>query len=179
MNPVGTVCVFCGSRDGVSPQYVDAARELGTELARRGAGLVYGGGTPGLMGAVANGALDADGHVEGVIPRGLFSREVPHEDLSKLHVVASMHERKALMHELSDAFVILPGGFGTYEEFFEIVTWRQLGIHDKPIVVVDIDGYYAPLTELVRHGHDSGFLGDRELFVTVPTVAEALAVLGL
>ncbi len=178
---IGSVCVFCGSRSGTDPEYVQSARELGAALARANVTLVFGAGGIGLMGAVAEGALAGDGHVVGVIPESLLKRESGNGNLPEVHVVDTMHERKAKMHELADAFVVLPGGLGTYEEFFEILTWRQLGFHDKPIVVVDVAGYFAPLREIVRHGGSQGFLGpaDEDLFVVVDTIDAALEFLGI
>ncbi|HEX5614092.1 MAG TPA: TIGR00730 family Rossman fold protein [Acidimicrobiia bacterium] len=139
------VCVFCGSSPGDDPRFVAVARELGRELATRGIGLVFGGGSVGLMGVVADAALAAGGEVVGVIPEALDRREVAHRGLPDLRVVGSMHERKALMAELSDAFVLLPGGFGSLDEFVEALTWNQLGIHAKPCGIVNVGGYYALL----------------------------------
>ena len=139
------VCVFCGSSAGRGNAYVDAAARTGTALAHRGYGIVYGGGRVGCMGALADAALAAGGEVIGVIPEALAAREVAHRGLSELHVVGSMHERKALMAAHADAFLILPGGFGTLEELFEVVTWHQLGYHRKPVALLDVDGYFAAL----------------------------------
>ena len=151
-----SLCVFCGSSPGRSAAYVAAAQALGRLLANRGIRLVYGGGRVGLMGAVADAALRAGGRVVGVIPRALMDREVGHGGLSELHVVETMHERKAMMAELADGFLALPGGIGTMEEFFEVWTWSQLGIHRKPIGVLDVDGFFDPLVafldQLVREG---------------------------
>jgi len=132
------ICVFCGSSPGSRPEYRAAAEELGAELARRGTGLVYGGGNVGLMGVLADAVLRAGGEAVGVIPKHLMAREVGHNGLTKLHVVRSMHERKALMADLSDAFVAMPGGYGTLEEFCEIVTWAQLGLHAKPCGILNV-----------------------------------------
>jgi hypothetical protein len=156
--PDYNVCVFCGSNGGLRPDYVAAARALGEALAHRGMGLVYGGASIGVMGAVADACLEAGGHVEGVIPGGLFAREVAHTRLSQLHVVESMHARKALMASLSDAFVALPGGFGTFEELFEVVTWGQLGIHRKPIALLNTGGYYDSLLRFLDHAVQEGFI---------------------
>ena len=145
------VCVFCGSRDGTRSQYVAAAGGMGEALARRGIGLVYGGGGIGLMGVLADAALSAGGDVIGVIPESLMAREVAHRGLGDLRVVASMHERKALMAELSDAFVALPGGFGTLEEFCEALTWAQLGIHRKPCGLLNVEGFFDPLLSFFDH----------------------------
>ena len=139
------VCVFCGSSPGARASYRDAAVRLGAAIARRGLGIVYGGAHVGLMGVVADAALAARGEVVGVLPRALEARELAHRGLSELHVVESMHERKALMAELSDCFIALPGGVGTLEETFEAWTWTQLGLHAKPCALLDVDGYYAPL----------------------------------
>ncbi len=145
------VCVFCGSSLGSNPAYADAARRLGEALARRGLGLVYGGGSVGLMGVVADAALAAGGEVVGVIPGALERRELAHRRLTRLHVVGSMHERKARMAELSDAFVALPGGLGTLEELAEVLTWAQLGLHRKPCALLDAGGYWRPLTAFLDH----------------------------
>ena len=171
------VCVFCGASPGVSPQFVAAAGELGTALAEAGIGVVYGAGGSGVMGALADAALAAGGRVVGVIPRSLLDVEHGREDLTELHVVATMHERKALMHQLSQGFITLPGGLGTLEELFEVLTWRQLGIHDKPLVLFDVDGYYAPLATLLDHAVDNGFVRapDRDLLAVVDTALEAVA----
>lgn len=158
MAELGNVCVFCGSKPGTSPAFLDAARELGAELARRGIGLVYGGASVGLMGALADAALEGGGKVTGVIPQRLVDREIAHTGLTDLRVVGSMHERKATMEKLSDGFIALPGGFGTFEELFEIITWRQLGLHQKPIAVLNAGGYYDPLLHVVRRGVDEGFI---------------------
>lgn len=136
------VCVFCGSNQGANPAYSLAAEQLGKLLAQQNIGLVYGGGKVGLMGTVANAALAAGGEVIGVIPQALANREIAHTGLSKLHIVASMHERKALMSDYADAFIALPGGMGTLEEFAEVLTWGQLGLHQKPCGLLNIEGYY-------------------------------------
>jgi len=150
--------VFCGSRPGNRPEYVEAARKLGALLAKRRIGLVYGGGNVGLMGAVADAALKGGGEVIGVIPTALVHRELAHDHLTELRVVDSMHERKALMAELSDAVIALPGGFGTFEELFETVTWSQLGIHRKAFGVLNVAGFYDGLLALVQHAVDEGFI---------------------
>lgn len=152
------VCVFCGSQPGRDPAYVEAARAVGRTLAGAGIGVVYGGGRRGMMGAVADAALDAGGRVVGIIPGALKRREVGHDGLTELVVVRSMHERKQLMAERSDAFVMLPGGFGTFEEFCEVLTWAQLGMHEKPCILVDTAGYYAPLVAMFDHAVREGFL---------------------
>jgi hypothetical protein len=140
-----SLCVYCGSNAGAKPAYSDRAIALGTRLAKDGVALVYGGGNVGLMGLVADAALEAGGEVIGVIPEHLVNREVAHRGLTRLEVVGSMHERKARMFDLADAFVALPGGFGTLDEMFEMLTWRQLGLGDKPCAFLDVDGFYAPL----------------------------------
>ncbi len=152
------VCVFCGSSSGTNPLYVDAARRMGRTLARRGIGLVYGGGGTGLMGEVADAALAAGGEVVGVIPRALQLRELAHDGLTELHVVGSMHERKAKMAELAHGFVALPGGMGTLEEFAEVLTWAQLGLHERPCGLLDVAGYYRPLVAFFDHAEAEGFL---------------------
>lgn len=139
------VCVFCGSNQGANPAYGFAAEQLGKLLAQQNIGLVHGGGKVGLMGTVANAALAAGGEVIGVIPQALANREIAHTGLSKLHIVASMHERKALMSDYADAFIALPGGMGTLEEFAEVLTWGQLGLHQKPCGLLNIEGYYNSL----------------------------------
>jgi uncharacterized protein (TIGR00730 family) len=152
------ICVFAGSNVGVRAEYAEVARELGRELVKRGLGLVYGGASVGLMGIVANTVLDEGGEVIGVLPRGLFLREIPHKGLTALHEVGSMHERKALMADLADGFIALPGGFGTFDELFEIITWAQLGLHTKPIGLFNVVGYFEPLLALVQHASAEGFI---------------------
>ena len=142
------ICVFCGSNMGSKPAYRDAAVEMGQLLTSRGIELVYGGGNIGLMGVLADAMLDAGGRVIGVIPESLMAKEVGHQGLTQLRIVRSMHERKALMADLSDGFIALPGGYGTFEEFCEVVTWSQLGLHAKPCGVLNVEGYYDPLLEL-------------------------------
>ena len=152
-------CVYCGSAAGADPRYAAAAAELGTALARAGIGLVYGGGHVGLMGTVADAALAAGGEVIGVIPRFLEEREVAHRDPRvDLRIVESMHERKALMADLSDAFVALPGGYGTFEELFEMITWVQLGLMEAPVLLANIAGYFDPIVTMVDRAVASGFI---------------------
>jgi hypothetical protein len=175
-----TVCVFCGSATGNSPVYAEAARELGRALAARGLGLVYGGGRVGLMGQVAGAALAAGGTVVGVIPHSLALKEIAQADCTELIVVNTMHQRKALMADRSDAFVALPGGFGTCDELFEIVTWAQLGIHRKPVALLNVNGFFTPLLAWLDHVMVEGLLKPkhRELLLvadTVPTLLDALA----
>jgi uncharacterized protein (TIGR00730 family) len=145
------VCVFCGSNTGLRNAYVEAAQALGVALARRGIGLVYGGGCVGLMGVVADTVIEEGGEVIGVIPAALVAKEVAHQGLNDLRIVGSMHERKALMAELSDAFIALPGGYGTLEEFCEVLTWAQLGLHPKPCGILNVKGFYDSLLSLFDH----------------------------
>ena len=152
------LCVFCGSSHGANPAYAEAATKLGSEFARRGIELVYGGGNVGLMGVVADGVLAAGGKVIGVIPEALMAKELGHKGIQDLRVVKTMHERKAMMAELSDGFIALPGGIGTFEEFFEIVTWAQLGFHAKPCALLNINGFYDPLLRLVDHAIEERFI---------------------
>ena len=169
MPAIRSLCVYCGSSRGVDPRHTDVARRLGTLLAGEGIDLVYGGGSVGLMGAVADAALAGGGRVVGVLPRGLFARELAHPGLTELVEVASMHERKQLMFDRSDGFVALPGGLGTLEELAEVATWAQLGIHGRPIAVVDTGGYWQPLAAFLDRAVAEGFLRppsrDRVLWV--------------
>jgi uncharacterized protein (TIGR00730 family) len=152
------VCVFCGSRNGLRPAYQATARQLGVLLAERDMELVYGGGNVGLMGLLADACLEAGGRVVGVIPRALMDWEVGHEGLTRLEIVDSMHTRKARMAELAEGFIALPGGMGTFEELFEVLTWAQLGFHAKPVGLLDVEGYYAPLLQLLEAGVREGFM---------------------
>jgi len=152
------ICVFAGSNSGARVEYVAAARELGRVLAQRQLGLVYGGARVGLMGALADAALSGGGHVIGVIPEALVAKELAHRGLSELRIVKSMHERKAMMADLADGFVALPGGWGTVEEFFEVLTWGQLGLHRKPCGLLNIHGYFDRLLSFVEHSVDEGFV---------------------
>ncbi|HEY9230341.1 MAG TPA: TIGR00730 family Rossman fold protein [Gemmatimonadaceae bacterium] len=156
--PIHSICVFCGSANGVAEQFVTAARTFAHECVRRGIRLVYGGASVGLMGALADAALEAGGEVIGVMPRALVDREIAHRSLTTLHIVESMHARKALMAQLADAFVALPGGLGTLEELFEVWTWRQLGIHAKPCGVLNVAEFYTPLISFLDHARDEGFV---------------------
>ncbi|CAA7627673.1 conserved hypothetical protein [Candidatus Terasakiella magnetica] len=155
------VCVFCGSSFGIRPAYTEAARALGALLAANGLGVVYGGGNVGLMGVVADAALAAGGEVIGVIPEAMMKWEVGHPALTELRVVASMHERKAMMADLADAFIALPGGVGTMEELFEVWTWGQLGLHAKPLGFLDVAGYYSQLHSFLDHMAAEGFIKPR------------------
>lgn len=170
------VCVFCGSNPGNDPAYAAEAAATGRALAERGIGVVYGGGSVGLMGIVADAAMAAGGEVIGVIPEFLRAVEIDQRDITRLEITATMHERKARMAELSDAFLALPGGIGTFEEAFETMTWTQLGVHDKPIGLVDVNGFWAPAAALLDRAVDDGFLGAdvRSAIVVAPTAAEAL-----
>ena len=166
-NSIRRVCVFCGSSAGLRPQYKDAAARLGEHLAQGGVGLVYGGGRVGLMGVLADSVLAARGQAIGVMPRALVEREIAHTGLTQLHVVESMHERKALMADMADAFILLPGGFGSWEEFCEVLTWSQLGMHQKPCGVLNVAGYYDALLALATHAVSEGFVrpAHREMVV--------------
>jgi uncharacterized protein (TIGR00730 family) len=152
------ICVFTGSRHGLRPEYAEAARSLGRELVGRGYGLVYGGGKVGLMTAIADTVLQLNGHVTGVIPNSLLSKEVAHFGLSELRIVDSMHERKAVMADLSDGFIAMPGGIGTMEEFFEVLSWAQLGLHEKPCALLNVAGYYDPLIQFLDHAVEHDFI---------------------
>ena len=152
------LCLFCGSSVGVRPAYADAAKAMGVLLAERRIGIVYGGGNVGLMGVVADAALAAGGEVIGVIPRALADKEIAHAGLTELQVVDSMHTRKAMMAELSDGFIAMPGGVGTFEEFFEAVTWTQLGLHRKACGLLNVDGFYSPLENFIDRAVAEGFI---------------------
>ena len=152
------VCVFCGSSKGSHPSYQEAAQELARVLVQQQLDLIYGGGGIGLMGVLADTALSLGGRVYGVITEALMAREVAHLQLTELAVVSTMHERKALMSSMADAYIALPGGFGTFEELFEVITWAQLGLHSRPIGLLNVRGYFSPLLELVDHGVKEGFI---------------------
>jgi hypothetical protein len=152
------ICVYCGSRPGSLPAFAQAARIVGAEIGRRGWGMVYGGGRAGLMGVVADAAIAAGAMVVGVIPHSLMQRELGHGGLAELHVVQTMHERKLMMAERSDAFLALPGGIGTFEELFEVWSWRQLGYHDKPLGLLNTAGYYDTLTAMMHGAQECGFV---------------------
>ena len=173
------VCVFCGSSDPADPRYRDAARALGALVARRGLCLVYGGGSVGLMGELADAALGHGGRVIGVIPKSLWAREINHTGLTELYEVGSMHERKQRMYDLSDAFIALPGGLGTLEELAEVATWSQLGLHSKPVALLDVGGFWEPLVALLDRMVGTGLLkpASRDLIRWTRSAEEALAVL--
>ncbi len=176
MEKLTSLCVYCGSSNKVSPAHQDAAKRLGTILGNNSVRLVYGGGRVGLMGIAADAVLEAGGDVIGIIPYHLHDIEVGHKGVTELIVTNSMHERKQKMFELSDAFAVLPGGLGTMDETFEILTWKQLQLHDKPVILVDNDGYWSPFLGLVDHIVDSGFARPsiKDFFITVPTVEDII-----
>lgn len=161
--PAFSICVYCGSRPGSTPAFAQTAALVGRWIGEHGGQLVYGGGRGGLMGVVADAALDAGARVVGVIPRALVEREHAHRGCTELLIVDTMHERKRLMAEHADAFLALPGGIGTFEEFFEAWTWRQLGYHDKPVGLLNQDGYYDALLDFLRHGVGSGFMDEGQM----------------
>ena len=167
------ICVFCGSNSGVRPEYAAAARALATELVSRNLGLVFGGGCVGLMGEIADAVLAAGGHVIGVIPEALVARELAHRGVQDLRVVSSMHERKALMAELSDAFVAMPGGFGTFEELCEVITWTQLGLHRKRCGLLNVASFYDPLLRLFDHAVGEGFIPPSNLDIVTAAASPA------
>lgn len=172
------LCVYCGSNTGNVPAFADAARHVGTAFANRGIGMVYGGGSVGLMGIAADAAMAADGEVIGVITEQLVNAEVAHRGLTRLEVVPTMHERKARLSELADGFVVLPGGFGTVDEFAEMLTWNQLGITAKPVVLLDVDGFWEPLLAWMDKAVEAGFVraSHRMLAQRARTVDEAIAL---
>ena len=175
VGPMERVCVFCGASSGRLAAYAESARLFGAAAARRRVGVVYGGGRVGLMGALADGALAGGGEVIGVIPQELVERELAHAGLTELHVVGSLHERKALMAELTNAFAALPGGFGTLDELLEQLTWSQLGLHAKPVGLLDVEGYWRPLIGLARHATEEGFVREADLAsIAVAEDADAL-----
>lgn len=183
MKPSRRIAVFCGSSDAVDSTYLELARDLGTALASAEIGLVYGGGATGLMGAAARGAMASGGHVIGVLPEGLFSNGADDSLISELELVADMHERKARMYELSDGFIGLPGGMGTFEEVFEAATWSQLGLHTnaarKPVVLVDGNDYWKPIRELVDRAAAEHFMAPatRSIVSFTQSIAEAIAII--
>jgi len=174
-----SICVFCGSRMGARPEYLEGAKALGAELARRGITLVYGGTTVGLMGAMADAALAGGGKVVGILPRVLSDREIAHPGLTELHLVDSMHTRKAMMAERAEAFIAMPGGIGTFEELFEVTTWAQLGIHHKPIGLLNVADYFTPLLAMMKRAVDEGFIAEAgaQPFACDPSPASLLETL--
>ena len=181
MTDVRAICVYCGSSNRVDESHKDSARRIGREIGERGLQLVYGGGRVGLMGIAADATLAAGGEVIGIIPGHIQELEVEHTGLTELHVVDSMHTRKRMMFDRSDAFVILPGGLGTLDETFEIITWKQLGLHDKPVIVVDAGGYWRPMLDMLEHMIGAGFARPEHLRLfrvvdAVESVFEALAL---
>jgi len=175
-----SVAVFCASASGARPEYAAAAGELGRTLAERGIGLIYGGGKTGLMGAVADGSLAAGGYVVGVIPHVLVDLEVAHDGVSELHVTSTMHTRKALMAERADAFIVLPGGYGTLEEMYEVLAWQTLKIHSKPVVLLNVAGFYDKMLAFLDACDQEGMLrGNRGILLVAESVNEALRLAGL
>ncbi|MCF8168868.1 MAG: TIGR00730 family Rossman fold protein [Rhodoferax sp.] len=174
-----SLCVYCGSRPGTDPAFAQAAAEVGHWIAKNGGQLVYGGGRGGLMGVVADATLRAGGRVVGVIPTSLVERELAHRGCTELHIVETMHERKRLMAERADAFLALPGGIGTFEELFEVWTWRQLGYHDKPIGILNCRGYYQGLLDFLNASVQHGFLNEAQqnLVVSAETALDLLPIL--
>lgn len=170
------VCVFCGSRKGNNPEHTAFARDLGKALAQNNIGLVFGGGSVGLMNEIANAVIDEGGHTHGVIPGHLNKRERTHPSVAKMEVTDTMHERKAKMSALCDAYITLPGGFGTFEELLEVITWAQLGLHAKPVIVGNVDGYYDKLIDFIDHAVSSEFITpkNRQLFKTARTVEDCI-----
>ncbi len=155
---MNSICVFCGSSDTVHADYLSAARTLGLVLAERGLSLIYGGGKTGLMGAVASGSLEAGGEVIGVIIPSMYTKALAYDGLSRMDVTPDMHARKARMHELADGYIAMPGGFGTFDELFETVTWAQTGAHEKPVGLLDVRNYYTPLLAAIDHAMNEGFI---------------------
>lgn len=174
---IETICIYCAASLGKNPDYQLAAYALGREIAHRKMKIVYGGGGTGLMGVIAEAALEHGGHVTGIIPEGLIRREAQHRNLSETHVVTSMHQRKAMMAERADAFVALPGGFGTYEELFEVITWAQLGIHFKPIVIFNTLGYFDHFLKGIEHASEEGFIRYPNLFMVASEVSEVFTLM--
>ncbi len=175
MKPAFSLCVYCGSRSGADPRFAAMAAQVGRWIGTHGGQLVYGGGNNGLMGVMADAALAAGARVVGVIPDSMVEREWAKRDCTELHIVDSMHERKAMMADRADAFLALPGGIGTFEEFFEAWTWKQLGFHRKPVGLLDLDGYYAPLLQFLQQSVRSGFMNDWQMeLLTVGSDPEVL-----
>jgi uncharacterized protein (TIGR00730 family) len=180
-NPIRNVAVFCASADGTNPVYRNVAEELGRALAARSLGLIYGGATVGLMQAVADATLAAGGRVVGVIPEVLVNLEVAHPGLTELHVTSTMHTRKALMGERSDAFIALPGGYGTFEELFEVLAWQTLKLHSKPILLINTNGFYDKMLDFLEHCVTEAMMTQRkrEILLVADSVDEAMRLLGL
>jgi uncharacterized protein (TIGR00730 family) len=174
-----TVCVYCGSSEGARPEYRAVAQELGRTFAMAGIRIVYGGAHVGLMGALADAALASGGHVTGVIPQHLVDREIAHRGLTELHVVPDMHERKRQMADLADAFIAMPGGYGTLDELCEVLGWAQLGLHRKPVILLDVAGYWQPFFAMLDHAVHEGFLQpeNRDFALRAPSVEEAVRLL--
>ena len=179
MSPISSLCVYCGSSRGANPNFVPMATDLGRQMAERKIRLIYGGGRVGLMGACADGVMASGGEVIGIIPQHLQDREIGHSGLTELKVVDNLHTRKRMMFDLSDAFCVLPGGLGTLEELFEVVTWRQLGMHDKPIVVLNLDGYWDKLVGMIDGIIDDGFVqpSARQYFSVVNSIGRLFDIL--
>lgn len=179
MPQIKSVCVYCGSSTSSDPKFDAPARALGAALAKAGIATVYGGGSPGLMGKVADAAMEAGGKVVGIIPEHILKLEVRHNNLTELHIVNSMHERKQMMAERADAFVVLPGGIGTLDETFEILTWKYLGVHDKPVIIANIDGYWNPFNDFFVHMKKYGFVRDVhcQTYTSVDTIDEVMNIL--
>ena len=156
--PMKKICVFTGASTGNHPSYAENAYQIGQTIASLNMGLVYGGGKMGLMGRVADGVIQAGGHVTGIIPRFLDNVEISHDEVTELHILDTMHERKEMMYEVSDAFIVLPGGLGTLDEAMEIATWRQLGLHKKPVIIANLNGYWSQLLGQLQHIIDAGFM---------------------
>lgn len=161
------ICVYCGSASGILPAYAEAARAMAASLVQQELELVYGGGNVGLMGIIADEVMRLGGRVTGVIPQALMEKEVGHRGLSELHIVANMHERKAMMAQLSDGFIAMPGGMGTLEELFEVLTWAQLGFHDKPVGLLNVQAFYQPLLVFLQHACQQGFLKPAHLDLVI------------
>lgn len=181
MSKIRSICIYCGSRTGVGDEYARLAESVGASIAAAGLTLVYGGGQVGLMGIAARAAIDGGGTAIGIIPEHLDTIEIAQTGLSELHVVADMHTRKRMMFDRSDAFLVLPGGLGSLDEFFEVTTWAQLDLHDKPILLLNHNGYWEPLLDLLRHLVEQGFAGESsfDLFTTVPDLDSAFQQLAL
>ncbi|HEY8963639.1 MAG TPA: TIGR00730 family Rossman fold protein [Alphaproteobacteria bacterium] len=179
MTEIKTLCAYLGSSNRCEDVYKDAAREFGRHMAKAGLGLVYGGGNVGLMGILANSVMDNDGSVIGIIPEHISSREIAHTRLTELHVVESMHVRKQMMVDRSDGFVVLPGGIGTLDELCEIMTWKQLGIHDKPIVIANINNYWTPFVDMIDHVIEGKFMReeDRRVISVVTKIEDIIPAL--